>query len=180
MRFYTYTGHFDHPGGAPSLLDIAVSLSRECRYAGSGVAWWPVALHTFVVADLLPAELKVHGLLHDASECVLGDIPKPAKTYAIEQMEKELLDAIYGSLALVQLSPDDAEQVHQADRRVLHGEVWTVGTQSLRQVYPHDTEAMELVDYYARCFPVEDCVGGENAPCVKEFLRRFEVYAGKV
>lgn len=175
MNLYTYTGQIAYPGGAPSLFDIAVSLCREGRYAGAGVYWWPVALHSFVVADLLPAELRIHGLLHDAAECIIGDVPKPAKIPAIELLEDRLLDGIYRGLRIPYPSEATRQLVHEADRRTLHGEVHTVGTRALRELYPHDERAEELVELYRKMFPVEDCVQ-PHGKAVGEFLYRFERY----
>jgi hypothetical protein len=175
MNFYTYTGRITFPGGAPSILDIAVGLSRECRYAGAGIHWWPVALHTFVVCDLLPTPIKIHGLLHDACECILGDIPKPAKTQETEMFEHDLTDAIYRNLDIPLLLQEESQLVHEADRRALHGEVYTVGTRALRTIYYRDPDAEGLVEHYQAKYPPLDCIN-PNGSCVKEFLRRFDEY----
>ena len=177
IDFYTFEGKITFPDQAPSLRSIAVSLSRECRYAGASLYWWPVALHTFVVCDLLPDKLKIHGLLHDAAECVTGDIPKPAKTIDLMQLEQDITESIYNQLGIATPWPDAVNQVHEADRRTLHGEVHTVGTESLRNIYPLDSEAARLVWHYFKFYSPLDCIG-VNGPCVQEFLRRFEVYRG--
>jgi len=177
MNFYTYENKITFPHQAPSIKSIAVSLSRECRYAGAGLHWWPVALHTFVVCDLLPPKLKMHGLLHDAAECVTGDIPKPAKTVDVMQLEQDITESIYNQLGIATPWPDEANLVHEADRRALHGEVHTVGTESLRDIYPTDDEVERLVWVYAKHYPPLDCID-PNGACVREFLRRFEVYRG--
>ena len=44
-----------------------------CRFLFS------VAEHSIAVANLLPANLKLFGLLHDASEAYLADLPRPVK-----------------------------------------------------------------------------------------------------
>lgn len=175
MNLYTYTGRIAYPGGSPSILDIAVSLCREGRYAGAGVHWWPVALHSFIVADLLPPKIRVYGLLHDAAECITGDVPKPAKTREGILMERKLQDGIFRGLHLPYPSIETEDLVHEADRRALHGESHTVGTRALREIYPHDERVEELVEFYRRLFPVEDCVKAEGR-AVKEFLYRYERY----
>ena len=81
---YTYSGKIAFPGGAPSLLDTAVSLSREGRFAGAGQRFFPVALHSFVAADLLPPIFNSTGLCM-TPEVITGDTPKPAKTDEIEE-----------------------------------------------------------------------------------------------
>lgn len=175
MNLYTYSGRISYPSGSPSILDIAVSLSRECRYAGAGVHWWPVALHTFVVCDLLPKPSQLHGLLHDASECITGDIPKPAKSAETESLEGRLQAGIYRGLGLRQPNAEESVLVHEADRRALHGEVYTVGTKALRDIYPRDLEAEGLVDFYRHRYPVEECVEADG-PCVRHFLYRYAKY----
>jgi hypothetical protein len=175
MNLYMYSGCVGFPTGAPTLLDIAVCLSRECRYAGNGVHWWSVALHTFVVCDLLPMELRLHGLLHDAAECVTGDIPKPVKSKAISKMEKEIQAAIYARLKLKLPTLKEQKQIHEADRFALHGEVHTVGTRALRGLYPRHSRAEELVEFYRSCFSPMDCIESDGS-CVREFLYRYERY----
>ena len=173
MIFYTFEGKVEFPDSAPSIKSIAVSLAREARYAGASLHWWPVALHTFVVCDLLPPELKIHGLLHDASESVTGDIPKPAKSTEISLLEDRLQDAIYRELGINPCF--DRKAVHDADVRALHGEVYTVGTKSLRAIYPRDSEAEKLVMKYFKFYSPLDCIN-PNGFCVMEFLRRFKEY----
>ena len=178
LRFYCYDGVVDFPATVPSIKAIAVALSRECRYAGAGIDWWPVALHSFVVADLLPDELKLYGLLHDAAECVTGDIPKPAKTEDIHTLETELLAMIFNRYDVPLASVEQDKIVYLADRHALYGEVWTVGTASLRQVYPYDKKAARLVKHYQAQYPVEACVD-PNGACVQEFIKRFVLYGGR-
>ena len=173
MIIYTYEGKVEFPDSAPSIKSIAVSLSRESRYAGASLYWWPVALHTFVVCDLLPDCLKIHGLLHDASECVTGDIPKPAKSTEVSLLEDRLQDAIYRELGVNPCF--DRKAVHDADLRALHGEVHSVGTVSLRSIYPQDNYARKLVWYYLGLYSPKDCIDPEGL-CVEEFLRRFLKY----
>jgi hypothetical protein len=177
LNLYTYTGQIAFPEGAPNIMDIAVSLSRECRYAGNGVHWWPVALHTFVVCDLIQDnKLKLHALLHDAAECITGDIPKPAKTAELEMIEAKIQSAIYRSMGFTLPTEEQAKVVKLADTQTLHGEVWTVGTRALRDIYPRHPRAEELVLWYKGMFPVEDCVNPRGV-CVQEFLFRYKRYA---
>lgn len=173
MIFYTYEGKVEFPDSAPSIKSIAVSLARESRYAGASIYWWPVALHTFVVCDLLPDHLKIYGLLHDASECVTGDIPKPAKSTEVSLLEDRLQDAIYRELGVNPCF--DRKSVHDADVRALHGEVHSVGTVSLRGIYPQDHYAKKLVWYYLGFYSPQDCINPDGS-CVEEFLRRFKRY----
>ena len=175
MKFYTFDGVITFPDEAPSIHSIAVQLSRECRYAGASLYWWPVALHSFIVADLLPDHLKIHGLLHDAAEVVTGDIPKPAKTPQAEVLEQSVLEAIYRSEGLDLPTKEQAKLVKEADLRTLHGEIWTVGTESLRAIYPHDEEVEESVWHYFKLYKPNDCILATGT-CPDHFLHRYREY----
>lgn len=74
-RFYYETSAF-------TIRNIAASLSKLCRYNGHCLAFYSVAQHSVLVADIMhnlqlgdPRE----GLLHDAQESILCDIPSPWK-----------------------------------------------------------------------------------------------------
>jgi hypothetical protein len=175
-NLYTYTGVISFPEGAPTLMDMAVSLSRICRYAGGGMRWWPVMLHTFVVCDLLPAPVRVHGLLHDGAECITNDVPKPVKTDAIEELEEHLTHKIYAALGLTWPTQAEYELVKKADRDALCGEVYTVGTQALQQVYERCPKAEKLVMKYLALFPPMECITPDGRAPI-EFLRRFRLYS---
>lgn len=58
--------------------DIAVALSNKCRFSGH-TDFFSVAEHSLSVAARLPPNLRLAGLLHDAAEAYLGDIPSPLK-----------------------------------------------------------------------------------------------------
>lgn len=173
---YTYSGKILFPNGAPNLLDIAVSLSRECRYAGAGMRWWPVTLHTFVVCDMLPSDLKLHGLLHDSPECITGDLPKPVKTPEIEKLEHELLRGIYKAFKLRWPTKRQHAVIKHADNAALCGEVYTVGTQALQAEYPRAPKAEKLVMKYLEQYPPMECLQPDGRAVI-EYMRRFRVYS---
>lgn len=173
---FTYSGKLSFPGGAPCLFDMAVQLSRECRYAGAGMRWWPVVLHTFVVCDLLPEPLKIHGLAHDTPETITGDVPKPVKTKEIEKFENMLLRSIYQKTFRIPL-PTKAEHsiIKSADTNTLCGEVYTVGTRRLQDIYPRCPQAEELVMKYLNEYPPLECINPDGRAPI-EFLRRARLY----
>lgn len=59
--------------------EVAPALSKLCRYTGHCTEFWSVAQHSIAVASLLPCEIALQGLLHDAVEAVLGDMSGPLK-----------------------------------------------------------------------------------------------------
>jgi uncharacterized protein len=61
------------------IRDIAHGLSLLCRFSGQCPYFFSVAEHSIYVANNLPDNLKLEGLLHDASEAYLGDLPRPVK-----------------------------------------------------------------------------------------------------
>ena len=81
--FRTYSGKHVHPL-APQpdeidIRDVARSLSRQCRFLGHLDCHYSVAQHSVLVSELVPAPDALWGLLHDASEAYLCDLPSPIK-----------------------------------------------------------------------------------------------------
>jgi hypothetical protein len=82
------------------LPDIAASLAHTCRFGGHCRHFYSVAHHSLHVADELAdnsPRLQLIGLLHDAGEAYLGDIPRPIKTELneLDQIEREILTAVW-------------------------------------------------------------------------------------
>ena len=172
---YTYSGKIAFPGGAPSVLDIAIALSRESRFAGAGQRFFPVALHSFVAADLLPPHLQFDGLRHDSPETITGDTPKPSKTDEIEAFEEELLRGIYDSHGIS--FPDEyaRKEVKAADRKVMRGEVYTVGNIWLQPFHRPCLEAEELIFKYVKEYTYADMLEASGRVPL-EFMSRFRQY----
>lgn len=108
-----------------NIKDIAHALARQCRYNGHCFGYLSVARHSIWVSGLVETwtddrHLALHGLLHDAAEAYLGDMPRPLKhsaTMAGFRVADERADrAIAGAFGLLHPLP---EIVIEADRFVL-------------------------------------------------------------
>jgi hypothetical protein len=118
----TYTGKRFFPlapePGDVDLRDVAHGLSLQCRFNGHCLAFYSVAEHSVRVSQALPDDLALWGLLHDAAEAYLSDLPSPIKRQLpmYQQAETNLLQLIAARFGLVWPMP---ELVTQADLRLL-------------------------------------------------------------
>lgn len=108
-----------------TIEDIATGLSNVARFNGQTDNWYSVAEHSIHVAELLPNKYKLLGLLHDASEAYICDVPSPLKWLlgdAYKQVERRLQGAIGEALGLGQLLVDLPPVVKEADAVLLYSE----------------------------------------------------------
>lgn len=105
------------------IVDIAHALSNLCRYGGHVERFYSVAQHCVLVSRVVPREHALRGLLHDASEAYLIDVPRPIKRAegmeAYREAEKRLEVVIYERFGL---SPQDPECIKTADNQLLRTE----------------------------------------------------------
>lgn len=102
------------------ITDIAWALSRMPRFSGHSIPYIPysVAQHCVQVArELGPygPRMQLHGLLHDAAEAYIDDLPSPVKHIpeihaVIKQLEDKLMRAIYIALD-VELPTEEEEKI---------------------------------------------------------------------
>ncbi len=98
--------------------DIAHGLAHQCRFNGQTSKFYSVAQHSVLVASILPRELRLAGLLHDASEAYLGDVVQPLKDLLPEyQAIEENFCKVLGMRFGVNLQHNDA--IRHADLVVL-------------------------------------------------------------
>jgi uncharacterized protein len=101
--------------------DIAHSLSCQCRYTGHTLRFYSVAQHSVLVSRLVPREDALWGLLHDASEAYLVDLPRPLKMMSRLGDEYRLIETrlMKEVAARFGLSTEQPASVEQADEALL-------------------------------------------------------------
>jgi hypothetical protein len=87
------------------ILDIAHSLSMQCRYNGHTKGFYSVAEHSVLVANLVPPRLRLQALLHDASEAYVGDVIRPIKR--LLKNRPQIDDAAFLALQSVIAEPSE-------------------------------------------------------------------------
>lgn len=100
------------------IFDIAYSLSNLCRFGGHTDGFYSVAQHSVRVALYLPLRSRFVGLMHDATECYLCDLPRPIKQRlpAYKVIEEYVWQAVAKRFDLPAIIPED---VHRADNIAL-------------------------------------------------------------
>ena len=100
--------------------DITYALAMKCRFNGQCKKFYSVAEHSIRVSWLLPEGLSLAGLLHDANEAYLPDIPRPVKELIpdykrVESLMEEAINKKYG----IELSEEDKRHIKRADNVML-------------------------------------------------------------
>ena len=108
------------------ITDIAWALSRMPRFSGHSIPYVPysVAQHCIqVMKELAPhgPEIQMYGLLHDAAEAYINDLPSPVKHIpeihaVIKKLEDKLMLTIYEALGLRPPTEEEEAIVKIADK----------------------------------------------------------------
>lgn len=118
-KFYSYTNPEQNEF---TIEDIALSLSNLCRYSGQVEKFYSIAQHCYHVSYAVDQEYALDGLLHDAVEAFMVDIPTPLKVLlpdykALEQKHEAEMFKRFG------LEFPMNAAVHKADKELLCAEV---------------------------------------------------------
>lgn len=146
---------------------IAHALSHLCRFTGHTAAFYSVAQHSVLVSSLLPPNLRLAGLLHDAAEAFTGDMTRPLKARfpAFRRMEKKIESAIYRQYGVPFPLPGE---VKKADMALLATELRDLMPQKdFRQYCAKDIHPMK-----------ETIQPWEPATAKKQFLASFSKLTG--
>jgi len=180
----TYSGKRFTPikpnAAAIVIQDIAHSLSMQCRFSGHVREFYSVAQHCVLVSHVCDSKDALWGLLHDATEAYLVDVPRPLKHSgkfgAYIECEKIMQKAI---CEIFLLPNEEPESVRKADTVLLATEArdllgqlrsdWTQPTKPL----PFKIEALSPREakllYLERFFELIGCPEGFNRYMEYEF-----------
>jgi 5'-deoxynucleotidase YfbR-like HD superfamily hydrolase len=160
---------FDPDADQIELTDIARALANLCRFGGHCWPFYSVAQHCVIVSELIEqgggsAEHALAGLMHDAPEAYLGDLPHPIKHRselgaAFREAEAPLDRAIRARFAIPDVPPT-VKQIDRAllatERRAFSAEMWA---------WP-ELEGVEPLDLQLRAW--------SPAEAAEAFVARFE------
>lgn len=163
-EFFDYT----HPERYSFDIEvIAHALSNICRYGGHCDFFYSVAEHSVLVSKVVPPELALCGLLHDASEAFVGDMPSPLKAMcqSYRTIEDKVQSAIAERFGLPYPFP---HEVHIADKELYKAERLVVA--------PVPDEV-----WHTDIFPADvNIVGYNNNQAYEVFMQRYsELTNGK-
>ena len=155
----TFTGRnldpFDVSPDELEIRDIAHALAQTCRFGGHCREFYSVAEHSVLVSALCPGDYRLEGLLHDAAEAYLGDLPTPLKLIlpSFAEAEDRLLQVIARKFGLtVPLPPS----VQAADKAMLEQECAVLmasckaeelAHSNIRCLPPHEAKKLFLMTY---------------------------------
>lgn len=98
------------------IQDIAHALAQTCRFGGHCRDFYSVAEHSVLVSNLCPEDARLEGLLHDAAEAYLGDVPAPLKAALpnFASVEESVLRVVARKFGLTLPLPASVETADQA------------------------------------------------------------------
>jgi hypothetical protein len=117
------------------IFDIAHALAFQCRYTGHVKRFYSVAEHSYHISHAVSPENALWGLLHDASEAYLCDIPRPLKrTPAFGKLYKEYEDQLTQCICIKFGLPfAEPTEIKEMDTRILFNEREALLSASVRE-----------------------------------------------
>lgn len=155
-----------------TIEDIAHGLSHACRFAGQVRTFYSVAQHSVLVSHALPTSLALWGLLHDASEAYLSDVPAPVKvTDALagyRAIEALLQRTVYQAFGLTGEEPSELRDADLA-LRILEARA-LMTPEAAARIAGHEPEGLVLPPFTIRPWT--------SMAAKAAFLQRFQQLTG--
>lgn len=157
-EFYPFEPHEEQI----DIKDIAHSLSFQCRYAGHINNFFSVAQHSVIVSLFVPEEYKLCGLMHDASEAYLTDVPTPIKDAlpSYKKIEDNVMSIIANKYNFQYPEPYIVKSI---DKKVFYWESY--------YLFPNKKISRDMIDIEYE-FVIWDQVTAE-----RKFLEYFNLYS---
>ena len=164
-----------------ALVDIAHGLAHNCRLVGQSRVFYSIAQHSLNVSRALETveragpKRQLYGLLHDASEAYLADVPGMVKDRFVHYREAE--DAIiaavweWSNLGPPEMEADDTDESSKAVppwKDADYGVLQIEGDELLTNFEP-DSESF---DRYSDCVTIK--LGDDFAAIRQAFIDRAE------
>jgi hypothetical protein len=188
----TYSGALVGPGETtvPTLLDIALGLSRQPRFGGQARRWWSVLDHSLYAAELAARDNRSHRtilavLLHDGHEALTGDVPTVLKTPDMREMQRWMDGLLADAYFPGGRERFDSKRVDvkQYDMRALVAEALLVGPPTLASCGSEEfTKHFGVMPFKKDCDVLRELLGeslvgreeciqfGVEAPNVREYV----------
>jgi uncharacterized protein len=133
------------------IIDIAHSLSLQCRYNGHCSEFYSVAEHSVLASHLLDENsytVQLWGLLHDSAEAYVSDVPAPVKKYipGLAELERTVMRVIAKKFNLPLPVPKEVKVVDLALLHMEHVELMKPPTSSWDITVP---PANVKIDYWS-------------------------------
>jgi hypothetical protein len=154
------------------ISDIAAATAKLCRYTGHCSRFYSVAEHCIHVASLLPPELAMFGLLHDAQEAYVGDVNYPLKTQLerYREIEDEVQCLVFRAFCGRQPTYEECVAIKQVDINMMFTEC-AVLMRSGARTWRGWSEERVLRHVTIECMAWQDAE--------RNYLAAFETYANR-
>lgn len=157
--------------GAYDLEGIAHALSMTCRYGGHVKEFYSVAQHSYIISFFGGnPRANLAGLMHDASEAYLTDIPRPLKPFihGYYDVEEKIMRAIAAQFDFPYPLP---REIKDADLRICINE-----REDFQDIITSTEEYLGM-DPAPDPLPINKLSSWEPAKAKEMFLRRYDELA---
>ncbi len=158
------------------VVDIAHSLANQCRYSGHTKRYYSVAEHSLLVSQQLDYDdtLAKWGLLHDAAEAYITDVPRPIKQLfpEVNKTEGRILEVVAEKYNLPWPIP---KEVHHIDQRMIYNEAPALMKMPLEEMIAFPGTQYDLEKEISLLKMDNLHISGWSPPAAKMyFLHRFD------